>query len=280
MGNVKITNSQDNSSLVLNFRQYSFFSSNKKQPFSVSGIVYDRYSKPCAVVQGRWNEFLELIDFYPRDSLDIQRKTSVNSPVVGLPQISNNRATSFNVEESCEGKQKTLLWSYSESWATTSKQSDDPPFPAVASFVHPKMHKFSDFTLLLNQPINAGSKNLVAPTDSRFRPDVRTFERGEIEAADKLRQDLLKKLDKLDNLCASDQLPSPTPKSEPIDSKEKCCESPKWFSPSDTIEFSCVKYDNGKEVIVHIPFYQFNGAYLLHKTSGDWRVCPKYLFRA
>ena len=275
LGNVKITNSQENSSLVLNFRQYSFFSSNKKQPFSVSGIVYDKYSKPSALVQGRWNEFLELIDFNPRrTSLDFQRTSSVNSPILAS-HVTKSRASSFNVGESCEDKQKILLWNSSETWVT-SKQSE-VMIHNTENTIHPGMHNFSNFALLLNQPISAGYKNLFAPTDSRFRPDVRAFELGEIELSQKLKKDLLKKTCAT---CNDDKMGTSRANSATKGSTDSCRESPLWFSPSDSIEYSCIRDDDdGKQVTVHVPFYQFNGAYLLHKTSGDWRVCPKYLFR-
>ena len=103
------------------------------------------------------------------------------------------------------------------------------------------MYHFSPFTIELNE-MEPG----VAPTDSRFRPDMRVMEEGDLENADKIMHALEKKY---------------------IGKKRV---EPVWFE----------KKTNS---ITNETFYQFKRSkssqnYWMCKKKNDWRKAPVSLF--
>ncbi|KIH53290.1 hypothetical protein ANCDUO_16584 [Ancylostoma duodenale] len=57
--------------------------------------------------------------------------------------------------------------------------------------LHPEYFGFSDFTMGLNQ-LYAEDEQLLPPTDSRLRPDVRALENGDLDKAAAYKHELKK----------------------------------------------------------------------------------------
>ena len=106
------------------------------------------------------------------------------------------------------------------------------------------MHSFSKFSINLNH-LTPELEKEIAPTDSRFRPDLREFERGNIEIGGKEKHRLEEK--------------QRDTRKKRKDEGEAW--SPLWFE-------EVVDQDSGDK------FYKINDKYWEHKKRKDWSVCP------
>lgn len=52
---------------------------------------------------------------------------------------------------------------------------------AATGFCHPQMYNFTSFTVSLNE-LQTGMEKVLAPTDCRLRPDIRSMENGNMGA--------------------------------------------------------------------------------------------------
>ena len=105
-------------------------------------------------------------------------------------------------------------------------------------------HSFSKFSINLNN-LTPELERVIAPSDSRFRPDLREFEKGDIEAGSQEKKRLEEK-----------QREARKKRKE-----EGEIWSPLWFE-------EVVDEDTGDK------FYKINDKYWEQKEKKDWSVCP------
>ena len=127
------------------------------------------------------------------------------------------------------------------------------PLPVNAE----KMYHFSEFALSLNEETDG-----VAPTDSRMRPDQRSLEKGDLDAANNIKlaleQAQRKRIKSAKNvesdISATDQtLTEVTPKNsfcQPVWFKKKMCE------------------------ITNTEAFVYEGLYWKNRRTQDWSMCP------
>ncbi|VIO89159.1 Uncharacterized protein BM_BM10298 [Brugia malayi] len=131
-----------------------------KQNTFFQGFI-SKQEKALRAIYGNWTTFLatcEITNFEFRydDWLEIGRQFFQNcSAVEDIPLIQRSK----------------LIWK-------------SRPRPLNSS----SMYNFTSFTFLLNDP--SGITNLLPPTDSRRRPDIRLLETGQAEAAEKEKERL------------------------------------------------------------------------------------------
>ncbi|KAF1744618.1 hypothetical protein MXB_5034 [Myxobolus squamalis] len=118
-----------------------------------------------------------------------------------------------------------------------------------------KMYHFSTFTCSLNDP-----DPMVAPTDSRWRPDQRVMENGNFDLANKIKVQLedsqrIRRKKILDEAINSGEATSETTIEE--------IQKPLWFKIDPTITHAAC------------PIYAYKGGYWEAKLKGDFSMCPK-----
>ncbi|KAK0413126.1 hypothetical protein QR680_006615 [Steinernema hermaphroditum] len=112
-----------------------------------------------------------------------------------------------------------------------------------------KIYNFSRFAVELNEPEDG-----VAPTDSRFRPDMRLMEVGDWGRANDEKSRMEQKQREMMKLYTSQ-----------VEAGKKVLERPVWFK-------KIVSPENGS---VH---YRFKGHYWDAKKKQDWSMCPEIYF--
>jgi hypothetical protein len=167
-GHIEILNHKLNIKCSIEFKPYSWFSG--RQTNRCEGHITDANQNKVALLYGKWDEC-----FYATN--DVKRGASkFAKSCEKLIQSSGEKKLPQN-----EGIE--LIW-----------RTEDTP-----NSLHEKYFNFSDFTMQLNEiyddlkhesyvKLNDDSNQMVqigpvAPTDCRYRPDMRLYEQGEVDIA-------------------------------------------------------------------------------------------------
>ncbi|KAM4737848.1 oxysterol-binding protein-related protein 2-like [Anableps anableps] len=174
-GTVEIVNHSTGEKCVLNFKPCGMFG---KELHKVEGYIQDKNKKKLCVIYGKWTECMWSVD--PQDYEIYKRsdkkgdKTKKNEE---LQKAENDEADDMpEIQETVSVVPgSTLLWRIESRPAHSAK-----------------MYNFTNFAMALNE-LEPGMDAILAPTDCRFRPDIRAMENGNIDKASKEKERLEEK---------------------------------------------------------------------------------------
>ncbi|XP_061910477.1 oxysterol-binding protein-related protein 2b [Entelurus aequoreus] len=164
-GTVEIVNHSTGDKCVLNFKPCGMFG---KELHKVEGYIQDKSKKKYCVIYGKWTECMWSIDPQAYEAHKKSEKKgdkkhkheeqarSDNDDADDMPEV---QETVSVVPGS------TLLW-----------RIDSRPAHSA------RMYNFTNFAMALNE-LEPGMEATMAPTDCRFRPDIRAMENGKMEEA-------------------------------------------------------------------------------------------------
>ncbi|ESO08225.1 hypothetical protein HELRODRAFT_75568, partial [Helobdella robusta] len=167
-GTMEVTNRTKNLKCTLNFKSADFLG---RDVHKVEGFLYDSSQKKTRALYGKWLDALYSYDIgtYEAYIKTIRRSPSPFNLVKSPSEVIPSRGSSSNLNLT---NQKCL-------WEAT-------PRPQNSSMYY----NFTKFAMTLNElppqlssPPTTSSSSPLPPTDSRFRPDVRAMEEGDIEKA-------------------------------------------------------------------------------------------------
>ncbi|XP_057683887.1 oxysterol-binding protein-related protein 2-like [Corythoichthys intestinalis] len=174
-GTVEIVNHSTGDKCVLNFKPCGMFG---KELHKVEGYIQDKSKKKVCVIYGKWTECMWSIDpqsyeAYKKSEKKGDRKQKTEEPM----RLENEDADDMpEIQETVSViPGSTLLWRIE-------------PRPAHSS----QMYSFTNFAMSLNE-LDSGLEAILAPTDCRFRPDIRAMENGRMEEASQEKERLEEK---------------------------------------------------------------------------------------
>uniref|UniRef100_A0A3B5KYG6 Oxysterol-binding protein n=1 Tax=Xiphophorus couchianus TaxID=32473 RepID=A0A3B5KYG6_9TELE len=162
-GTVEIVNHSTGEKCVLNFKPCGMFG---KELHKVEGYIQDKNKKKLCVIYGKWTECMWSID--PQE-YEIYKKSDKKGDKSKkneeLQKAENDEADDMpEIQETVSVVPgSTLLWRIESRPAHSAK-----------------MYNFTNFAMALNE-LESGMGAILAPTDCRFRPDIRAMENGNIE---------------------------------------------------------------------------------------------------
>ncbi|XP_008317750.1 oxysterol-binding protein-related protein 2-like [Cynoglossus semilaevis] len=171
-GVVEIVNHSTGDKCVLNFKSCGMFG---KELHKVEGYIQDVSKKKRCVIYGKWTECIYSVDpkvyeAYRKSGGDPKKtKQEHSSAGQDADEIPEVQETVTVIPGS------VLLW----------RIKQRPSHSA-------QMYNFTSFAMTLNE-LESGMERLVAPTDSRLRPDIRAMENGDIDAASREKERLEEK---------------------------------------------------------------------------------------
>ncbi|XP_060063801.1 oxysterol-binding protein-related protein 1-like [Ylistrum balloti] len=154
---------------ILNFKQSGWFG---KDLHKVEGYIYDKSKVKRKALYGSWVYDLFMLDAAAYDDY-MKNSASTTSPSHSAK--SNGASGSSDVNDDLSAKRLSTY---------------DLHIPGQECIwtIHPRPEKspqyfsFTLFAMALNE-LNPDTAGQLAPTDSRFRPDIRLLEEGQIDAA-------------------------------------------------------------------------------------------------
>ncbi|XP_029013033.1 oxysterol-binding protein-related protein 2-like [Betta splendens] len=164
-GTVEIINHSTGDKCVLTFKPCGMFG---KELHKVEGYIQDKSKKKLCVIYGKWTECMWSVDPQVYESHKKSEKKdnkkqkneelegAVNDDADDMPEIQETVSVIPG---------STLLW----------RIDSRPPQSAV-------MYNFTNFAMALNE-LSPGMEAVLAPTDCRFRPDIRAMENGDMDKA-------------------------------------------------------------------------------------------------
>uniref|UniRef100_A0A4W3J985 Oxysterol-binding protein n=1 Tax=Callorhinchus milii TaxID=7868 RepID=A0A4W3J985_CALMI len=167
-GTVEIINHSTGEKCVLQFKSCGLFG---KELHRVEGYIQDKSKKKVCVIYGKWTECLWCIDINTYETHrkndkrgGEQKKAKETEDVV---RTENDEADDMpEIQETVQVIPGSKLL-----WRITAR-------PAHSS----QMYNFTHFAMMLNE-LDEEMKSSFAPTDCRFRPDIRAMESGNMELA-------------------------------------------------------------------------------------------------
>ncbi|XP_016058041.1 PREDICTED: oxysterol-binding protein-related protein 2 isoform X3 [Miniopterus natalensis] len=176
-GTVEILNHRTGDKCVLHFRPCGLFG---KELHKVEGHIQDKNKKKLFIIYGKWTECLWGIDPAAYDSFRKQERRS--EPLrKAQPAVVSEKADA-DVDAVPEAQDTVqvipgsrLLW----------RINTRPPNSA-------QMYNFTSFTVSLNE-LQTGMEKILAPTDCRLRPDIRSMENGNMDLASQEKERLEEK---------------------------------------------------------------------------------------
>ncbi|XP_032426665.1 oxysterol-binding protein-related protein 2-like isoform X1 [Xiphophorus hellerii] len=174
-GTVEIVNHSTGEKCVLNFKPCGMFG---KELHKVEGYIQDKNKKKLCVIYGKWTECMWSID--PQE-YEIYKKSDKKGDKSKkneeLQKAENDEADDMpEIQETVSVVPgSTLLWRIESRPAHSAK-----------------MYNFTNFAMALNE-LGSGMGAILAPTDCRFRPDIRAMENGNIDEASKEKERLEEK---------------------------------------------------------------------------------------
>lgn len=164
-GNVEVINHKTGERCSMTFKPCGLFG---KELHKVEGYILDKSKKKLCAIYGKWTECLYTVD---PATFDAHKKTEKKNP----DEKKGNKQTSVDEEPEempppdIETVQvipgSDLIWKIT-------------PRPANSA----KFYAFSTFAMQLNE-LDKIMEGVIPPTDSRFRPDIRAMENGDIDLA-------------------------------------------------------------------------------------------------
>uniref|UniRef100_A0A7N6F5J8 Oxysterol-binding protein n=1 Tax=Anabas testudineus TaxID=64144 RepID=A0A7N6F5J8_ANATE len=168
-GTVEIVNHSTGDKCVLNFKPCGMFG---KELHKVEGYIQDKSKKKLCVIYGKWTECMWSVDPQAYEThKKSEKKDNKKQKNEELEGAENDDADDMpEVQETVSViPGSTLLW----------RIDSRPPQSAV-------MYNFTNFAMCLNE-LEHGMEAVLAPTDCRFRPDIRAMENGDIGNKEKER---------------------------------------------------------------------------------------------
>ncbi|XP_036179474.1 oxysterol-binding protein-related protein 2 isoform X3 [Myotis myotis] len=177
-GTVEILNHRTGDKCVLHFRPCGLFG---KELHKVEGHIQDKNKKKLFIIYGKWTECLWGIDPAAYESFRKQERRG-EPPRKAQSGISMEDADTEVVDAVPEVQDTVqvipgsrLLW----------RINTRPPNSA-------QMYNFTSFTVSLNE-LQTGMEKILAPTDCRLRPDIRSMENGNMDLASQEKERLEEK---------------------------------------------------------------------------------------
>ncbi|XP_070766535.1 oxysterol-binding protein-related protein 2b [Enoplosus armatus] len=175
-GTVEIVNHSTGDKCVLNFKPCGMFF---KELHKVEGYIQDKSKKKHCVIYGKWTECIWSVDPQAYEAhKKSERKGDNKKPKNEQPEgAENDDADDLpEVQETVSVVPgSTLLW-----------RIDSRPAHSAT------MYNFTNFAMSLNE-LEPGMEASLAPTDCRFRPDIRAMENGNMDEASKEKERLEEK---------------------------------------------------------------------------------------
>uniref|UniRef100_A0A665T938 Oxysterol-binding protein n=1 Tax=Echeneis naucrates TaxID=173247 RepID=A0A665T938_ECHNA len=174
-GTVEIVNHSTGDKCVLNFKPCGMFG---KELHKVEGYIQDKSKKKCCIIYGKWTECMWSVDPQSYEAHKKSEKKGENRKQKQEQKAGQNDDADDmpEVQETvCVVPGSTLLW-----------RIDSRPAHSAT------MYNFTNFAMSLNE-LEPGMEAILAPTDCRFRPDIRAMENGRMDDASREKERLEEK---------------------------------------------------------------------------------------
>ncbi|XP_068603068.1 oxysterol-binding protein-related protein 2-like [Brachionichthys hirsutus] len=175
-GTVEIVNHSTGDKCVLNFKPCGMFG---KELHRVEGYIQDKSKKKHCIIYGKWTECMwsvgpQAYEAHKKSEKKGDNKKHKHEEVDGAE---NDDADDMpEVQETVSVVPgSTLLW----------RIESRPPYSAT-------MYNFTNYAMSLNE-LEPGMEAILAPTDCRFRPDIRAMESGNMDEASRKKERLEEK---------------------------------------------------------------------------------------
>ncbi|XP_023126518.2 oxysterol-binding protein-related protein 2b [Amphiprion ocellaris] len=175
-GTVEIVNHSTGDKCVLTFKPCGMFG---KELHKVEGYIQDKSKKKLCVIYGKWTECMWSVD---PQAYEAHKKSEKKGDNKKQKNEEPNGAENDDADDMPEVQEtvsvvpgSTLLW-----------RIDCRPAHSAA------MYNFTNFAMSLNE-LEPGMEAFLAPTDCRFRPDIRAMENGNMDEASKEKERLEEK---------------------------------------------------------------------------------------
>ncbi|XP_028309421.1 oxysterol-binding protein-related protein 2-like isoform X2 [Gouania willdenowi] len=176
-GAVEIINHSTGDKCVLNFKPCGMFG---KELHKVEGCILDKSKKKRRVIYGKWTECMYSVEPKVYDAFRKSEKKS-----------GGDAKKPKQEQQSCEGDDADEMPDVQETVTVI-------PGSALLWRITPRpthsaqMYNFTSFAMTLNE-LEPGAERLLAPTDSRLRPDIRAMENGDIDLSSREKERLEEK---------------------------------------------------------------------------------------
>ncbi|XP_022915451.1 oxysterol-binding protein-related protein 1 [Onthophagus taurus] len=195
-GNMEITNHSNGLKACLTFKPAGVHS---KDIHKVEGYIQDKSKQKLYFIYGKWTEFLKCVDYpsyedYTKESLQKGKRESKSpnespshTPKKVLQKLNSLKVSPFKNAESVDDV-PPYEYPEGELPKTESTYSLDVPNSFEIWKVTPRplqsadYYQFTEFAMSLNE-LDLGMDGTICRTDSRFRPDIRKLEQGDIDGA-------------------------------------------------------------------------------------------------
>ncbi|XP_075757207.1 oxysterol-binding protein-related protein 2 isoform X1 [Pelodiscus sinensis] len=174
-GTIEIVNHSTGDKCVLNFKPCGLFG---KELHRVEGHIQDKNKKKLSVIYGKWTECLWCIDPATYDSSKKNEKRGGDQKKMKPSEdAENDEADDMpEIQETVQMiRGSKLLW----------RINSRPPNSS-------QIYNFTSFAVSLNE-LETGMEAILAPTDCRLRPDIRSMENGDLDLASKEKERLEEK---------------------------------------------------------------------------------------
>ncbi|XP_042265622.1 oxysterol-binding protein-related protein 2-like [Thunnus albacares] len=175
-GTVEIVNHSTGDKCVLNFKPCGMFG---KELHKVEGYIQDKSKKKLSVIYGKWTECMWSVDPQAYEAHKKSEKKGDNKKHKNEEQVGAENDDADDMPEVQETVSvvpgSTLLW-----------RIDSRPAHSAT------MYNFTNFAMCLNE-LEPGMEAILAPTDCRFRPDIRAMENGNMDDASREKERLEEK---------------------------------------------------------------------------------------
>ncbi|KAL7398404.1 hypothetical protein ABVT39_009239 [Epinephelus coioides] len=175
-GTVEIVNHSTGDKCVLTFKPCGMFD---KELHKVEGYIQDKNKKKHCVIYGKWTECMWSVD---PQAYEAHRKSEKKGDIKKNKHEEQERAENDDADDMPEIQEtvsvvpgSTLLW----------RIDSRPEHSAM-------MYNFTNFAMSLNE-LEPGMEAILAPTDCRFRPDIRAMENGNMDEASREKERLEEK---------------------------------------------------------------------------------------
>uniref|UniRef100_A0A8C9SR25 Oxysterol-binding protein n=1 Tax=Scleropages formosus TaxID=113540 RepID=A0A8C9SR25_SCLFO len=176
-GTVEIVNHSTGDKCVLNFKPCGMFG---KELHKVEGYIQDKSKKKRCVIYGKWTECMWSVD---PQVYEVNRKTEKKGAADTKKQKQESAGAENDEADDMPEVQETVAVIPGSTllWRVSSR-------PAHSA----QMYNFTSFAITLNE-LEPGMEAILAPTDCRFRPDIRAMENGNMEVASREKERLEEK---------------------------------------------------------------------------------------
>ncbi|XP_058846994.1 oxysterol-binding protein-related protein 2-like isoform X1 [Acipenser ruthenus] len=177
-GTVEIINHSTGDKCVLNFKPCGMFG---KELHRVEGYIQDKNKKKLCVIYGKWTECMWSVDPSTYDSFKKSEKKWVE-PRKPKQNDDSDRSENDEADDMPEVQETVQVVPGSKLlWRVASRPPDST-----------QMYNFTNFAVTLNE-MDPELIGVLAPTDCRFRPDIRAMENGDMALASREKERLEEK---------------------------------------------------------------------------------------